>query len=119
MATPAALSSDAGFPMSDGLSRNARSRRGQPSSSSAVGRPRGPPSESLGAASDDEHNEGFEDDQVPNRRPADSQNIPRVEDKLGVLVQKHFEDFIEGYNAGPCMYLSSPNTLTFLVSSSL
>ncbi|PSR90617.1 MCM2/3/5 family-domain-containing protein [Coniella lustricola] len=101
MATPGALSSDAGFPMSDGLSRNARPRRGQPPSSSAGGRPRGPPSESMGAQSDEERTEGFEDDQVPNRRPADSQNIPRVEDKLGVLVQKHFEDFIDGYIEDP------------------
>lgn len=90
------MSSDAGFPMSSGASRAPRRGADAPSSS-AAGRPRGPPSESLGAASDDEGNEGFEDDQIPNRRPADAQNIPKVEDKLGVLVQKHFEDFIEGY----------------------
>lgn len=103
MATAAAMSSDAGFPMSDGPSRTPRQRRGNPSSSSLGGRPRGPPSESNGAPSDDEGNEGFEDDQIPNRRPADTQNIPKVEDKLGVLVQKHFEDFIEGYASAPIL----------------
>lgn len=101
MATAATASSEAGFPMSDGPSRTTRQRRGNPSSSSLGGRPRGPPSESNGAPSDDEGNEGFEDDQIPNRRPADTQNIPKVEDKLGVLVQKHFEDFIEGFIEDP------------------
>lgn len=90
------MSSDAGLPMSDGLARPSRPIRANPSSSSTGGRPRGPPTESLGAPSDDEGNEGFEDDQIPNRRPTDAQNIPKVEDRLGVLVQKHFEDFIEG-----------------------
>lgn len=90
------MSSDAGFPMSSGASRTPRRGANAPSSS-AGGRPRGPPSESLGAPSDDEAHEGFEDDQIPNRRPTDVQNIPKVEDKLGVLVQKHFEDFIDGY----------------------
>lgn len=102
MAATAPMSSDAGFPMSDGPSRTPRQRRANPSSSSLGGRPRGPPSESIGAPSDGEdNNEGFEDDQVPNRRPFDAQNIPKVEDKLGVLVQKHFEDFIEGYDRDP------------------
>lgn len=98
MATPATVSSDAGLPMSDGASRAPRQRRANPSSSSLGGRPRGPPSESVGAQSDGEDNEGFEDDQVPKGRPIDTHNIPKVEDKLGVLVQKHFEDFIEGYD---------------------
>ncbi|KAI7786243.1 minichromosome maintenance protein 6 [Diaporthe eres] len=101
MATAAAVSSDAGFPMSDGPSRTPKQRRGNPSSSSLGGRPRGPPSESNGTPSDDEGNEGFEDDLIPNRRPADTQNIPKVEDKLGVLVQKHFQDFIEGFIEDP------------------
>ncbi|KAF3767525.1 DNA replication licensing factor [Cryphonectria parasitica EP155] len=101
MAATAAMSSDAGFPMSDGLSRTPRQRRANAPSSSAAGRPRGPPSESLGATSDDEGNDGFEDDQIPNKRPGDTQNIPKVEDKLGVLVQKHFEDFIEGFIEDP------------------
>ena len=83
--------------MSDGLARGGltpRQRGGQPSSSAA--RPRAPPSESLGAPSDDE-GEGFADDQVPVRsRPTDVANIPRVEDRIGLLIQEHFENFIEG-----------------------
>lgn len=98
MAAVAPMSSDAGFPMSDGPSRTPRQRRSDLPSSSLAGRPRGPPSESLGARSDDDAAEGFEDDQIPGRRPTDAQNIPRVEDKLGVLIAKHFEDFIEGYD---------------------
>ncbi|KAH8912507.1 MCM-domain-containing protein [Coniochaeta sp. PMI_546] len=95
----AAASSDAGFMMSDGLSRTAHSRQRPPSSS--AGRPRAPPSESMGAPSDDE-GEGFEDDQVPNRsRPTDTANIPRVEDKIGLLIQEHFENFIEGFIEAP------------------
>lgn len=91
------MSSDPGFLMSDGPSRATRPYRAAPPSSSAGGgRPRGPPSESLGAPSDDEGNEGFEDDQIPGRRPTDAQNIPKVEDRVGVLVQRHFEEFIEG-----------------------
>lgn len=93
------MSSDPGFPMSDAASRTSRQRRSDLPSSSQAGRPRGPPSESLGARSDDDAAEAFEDDQIPGRRPADVQNIPTVEDKLGVLVAKHFEDFIEGYDA--------------------
>lgn len=78
---------------SDGLSRTPRPGR-LPSSSS--GRPAAPPSESLGALSDGEA-EGFADDQVPVRaRPTDPANIPRVEDKIGLLIQEHFENFIEG-----------------------
>jgi len=50
----------------------------------------------MGAPSDDE-GEGFADDQVPVRaRPTDIANIPRVEDKIGLLIQEHFESFIEG-----------------------
>ncbi|KAK0645490.1 MCM2/3/5 family-domain-containing protein [Cercophora newfieldiana] len=101
MATPMA-SSDAGFMMSDGFAMGAatpRQRGGHPSSS--AGRPRAPPSESLGAPSDDE-GEGFADDQVPVRsRPTDVTNIPRVEDKIGLLIQEHFENFIEGYVEAP------------------
>ncbi|KAM7193163.1 MCM2/3/5 family domain containing protein [Naviculisporaceae sp. PSN 640] len=97
-----APSSDAGFMMSDGLARGAatpRPRQFQPSSS--AGRPRAPPSESLGAPSDDE-GEGFADDQVPVRaRPADISNIPKVEDKIGLLIQEHFENFIDGYIEAP------------------
>lgn len=91
MATP----SDSGFLMSD-TSRVAtpRARQGQRGSSA---RPRGPPSESLGAPSDDEA-EGFADDQIPGRRRrGDNSNIPRVEDRIGITVQEHFENFIEEY----------------------
>ncbi|OIW32096.1 MCM-domain-containing protein [Coniochaeta ligniaria NRRL 30616] len=99
MAATMAASSDAGFMMSDGLSRIAGSRQRPPSSS--AGRPRAPPSESMGAPSDDE-GEGFEDDQIPNRsRPTDTANIPRVEDKIGLLIQEHFENFIEGFIEAP------------------
>jgi DNA replication licensing factor MCM6 len=95
-----AVSSDAGLMMSDGFGRTAatpRRRPGQPSSS--TGRPRAPPSESLGAPSDDE-GEGFADDQVPVRsRPTDAATIPRVEDKIGLLIQEHFENFLEGYGS--------------------
>ncbi|KAK0627808.1 MCM2/3/5 family-domain-containing protein [Immersiella caudata] len=96
-------SSDAGFMMSDGFamgSATPRHRGGQPSSS--AGRPRAPPSESLGAPSDDE-GEGFADDQIPGARarPTDVANIPRVEDKIGLLIQEHFENFIEGYVETP------------------
>ncbi|KAK4229921.1 putative DNA replication licensing factor mcm6 [Podospora fimiseda] len=96
MATPTATSSDAGLFMSDGPSRTPRARQQQSS-----GRPRAPPSESLGAASDDE-GEGFADDQVPVRaRPTDPANIPRVEDSIGRMVQEHFEKFIEGFIETP------------------
>lgn len=96
MSTPRALSSDAGFMMSDGLSRGGATPRQRGLPSSSAGRPRAPPSESLGAPSDDE-GAGFEDDQVPARtRPTDITTIPRVEDKIGLLIQEHFENFIEG-----------------------
>ncbi|KAK1751968.1 MCM2/3/5 family-domain-containing protein [Echria macrotheca] len=98
MATPAPMSSDPGFMMSDGMSRTPRQRI----PSSSAGRPRAPPSESLAAPSDDE-GEGFADDQVPNqsRRPTNVASIPRVEDKIGLLIQEHFENFIEGYIEAP------------------
>jgi len=95
MATP----SDSGFLMSD-TSRVAtpRARQGQRGSSA---RPRGPPSESLGAPSDDEA-EGFADDQIPGRRRrGDNSNIPRVEDRIGITVQEHFENFIEEFIEAP------------------
>jgi DNA replication licensing factor MCM6 len=99
MATPMAASSDGAHLMSDGLGLHSNAatprQRGH-----AAGRPRAPPSESLGAPSDDE-GEGFADDQVPVRtRPTDATNIPRVEDKIGLLIQDNFETFIEGY--APC-----------------
>jgi DNA replication licensing factor MCM6 len=91
-----APSSDAGFMMSDALSRTGATpkRPLHPSSSSA--RPRGPPSENLGAPSDDE-GDGFADDQVPrSSRAQDPTTIPKVEDRIGLLIQEHFEAFIEG-----------------------
>ncbi|KAL2145659.1 hypothetical protein VTI28DRAFT_6534 [Corynascus sepedonium] len=99
MATSAVASSDAGFMTSDGPgSRTPRAGR-LPGSSS--GRPAVPPSESLGALSDGEA-EGFADDQVPVRaRPTDPANIPRVEDKIGLIIQESFEAFIEGYIETP------------------
>ncbi|KAF5635076.1 minichromosome maintenance 6 [Fusarium sp. NRRL 52700] len=99
MATP---SSDAGFMMSDAPSRAAptpRRNMGFPSSSSA--RPRGPPSENMGAPSDDE-GDGFADDQVPrSSRIPNSTEISRVEDRIGLLVQEHFESFIENFAEDP------------------
>lgn len=96
MATPG---SDAGgFMMSDAISRAGtatprHNNYGYPSSS--AGRPRGPPSEVTGAPSDDE-GDGFADDQVPrSSRLPDASDIPRVEDRIGLLVQEHFESFIQ------------------------
>lgn len=92
-----APSSDVGYMASDAPSLAPAAQKrplGPPSSSSA--RPRGPPSENLGAPSDDE-GDGFADDQVPrSSRIPDATSIPRVEDRIGSLVQEHFEAFIEG-----------------------
>lgn len=92
MSRAMAPSSDAGFMTSDGPARTPRAGR-LPSSSA---RAPAPPSDSLGALSDGE-GEGFADDEVPVRaRPTDPANIPRVEDKIGLIIQDHFERFIEG-----------------------
>ncbi|KAI1498159.1 MCM-domain-containing protein [Biscogniauxia marginata] len=98
MATP----SDAGFIMSDAPSRaggaTPKQRQFQRGSSA---RPRGPPSESLAAPSDDE-GDGFADDQIPGRpRRRDPANVPRVEDRIGITVQEHFENFIEEFIEDP------------------
>ncbi|KEY66613.1 hypothetical protein S7711_01907 [Stachybotrys chartarum IBT 7711] len=96
-----AMSSEAGYMMSDALSRPASTPRpgGFPSSSSA--RPRGPPSENYGAPSED-GGDGFADDQVPrSSRTLDKADIPRVEDRIGLLVQEHFETFIESFVEDP------------------
>ncbi|VUC20154.1 unnamed protein product [Clonostachys rosea] len=95
-----AASSEAGFPMSDALSRGgATPRRGFPSSSSA--RPRGPPSENTGAASEFD-GDGFADDQVPrSSRIPDAANIPKIDDRIGMIVQEHFEQFLEGFAEDP------------------
>lgn len=79
---------------SDSARRMPRAGR-LPSSSS--GRPPVPPSESLGLSDGEGEGEGFADDQVPVRaRPTDPANIPRVEDKIGLIIQDHFQRFIEG-----------------------
>ncbi|KAI1383652.1 MCM-domain-containing protein [Hypoxylon trugodes] len=91
MATP----SDAGF-LSDAPSRPATTPK-QRSFRGSSARPRGPPSESLAAPSDDE-GDGFADDQIPSRtRRRDPAAIPRVEDRIGITVQEHFENFIEEF----------------------
>ncbi|KAI0019491.1 MCM-domain-containing protein [Xylariomycetidae sp. FL0641] len=97
MATP----SDAGFLMSDAPSRSGgpagtpRERQG------SSGRPRAPLSESIAAPSDDE-GDGFADDQIPGRtRRRDPSTIPRVEDRIGITVQEHFENFIEDFIEEP------------------
>jgi DNA replication licensing factor MCM6 len=93
-----AASSDAGYLMSDAPSRAAATpRRGNAFPSSSSARPRGPPSENTGAASDF-GGDGFADDQVPrSSRIPEAANIPKVEDRIGIIVQEHFEQFIEGY----------------------
>ncbi|KAI1188064.1 MCM2/3/5 family-domain-containing protein [Nemania serpens] len=97
MATP----SDAGF-MSDAPSGPAMTPRASQYQRGASARPRAPPSESLAAPSDDE-GEGFADDQIPGRirRQNDPSTIPRVEDRIGITVQEHFESFIEEYIEDP------------------
>ncbi|OHE94048.1 MCM2/3/5 family protein [Colletotrichum orchidophilum] len=97
-----APSSDAGLLMSDAPSRSAATpKRSFMPSSSVGGRPRAPPSESMGAQSEDEA-EGFADDQVPRgSRIPDAANIPRVEDRIGLMVQDHFETFIETFVEEP------------------
>ncbi|KAI0165019.1 MCM2/3/5 family-domain-containing protein [Xylariaceae sp. FL1272] len=99
MATP----SDTGAMMSDAPSQGAattpKHRQFQRGSSA---RPRAPMSESLAAPSDDE-GDGFADDQIPGRtrRGNDPSTIPRVEDRIGITVQDHFENFIEEYIEDP------------------
>lgn len=89
-----ATSSDAGIIMSDAPSRTPRNRQNSRTGSSSA-RPRAPPSESLAAPSDDEA-EGFADDQIPGRaRRGGAQEVSRVEDRIGLTVQEHFENFIE------------------------
>ncbi|KAI1452765.1 MCM-domain-containing protein [Annulohypoxylon moriforme] len=97
MATP----SDSGMLMSDAPSRGAATPRARPFNRGSSARPRGPPSESLAAPSDDEA-DGFADDQIPSRtRRRDPATIPRVEDRIGITVQEHFETFIEEFIEDP------------------
>lgn len=84
---------DANIPSASSINGNHKQRSIHRGSSA---RPRGPPSESLAPQSDDE---GFADDQVPlstnrPRNPLD-RPVPRVEDKVGLVVQEHFERFLE------------------------
>ena len=110
MATPtAATPSDSGFMTSDGP--QARTPRASRLPGSSSGRPAAPPSESIAGLSDGE-GEGFADDQVPVRaRPTDPANIPRVEDKIGLIIQESFEHFIEGCVLGAAV-VAPPLTLT-------
>lgn len=91
MTTP----NDTGFQMSDASSSVPQGRQIKFPSSSSSARPRGPPSENLGVASDDE-GDAFADDHVPrSSRHVNTASIPRVEDRVGLLVQEHFQSFIE------------------------
>ncbi|KAI1413799.1 MCM-domain-containing protein [Hypoxylon sp. FL1857] len=93
MATP----SDSGMLMSDAPSRAPATPKQRQFNRGSSARPRGPPSESLAAPSDDEA-DGFADDQIPSRtRRRDPATIPRVEDRIGLTVQEHFENFIEEF----------------------
>ncbi|KAG6064482.1 hypothetical protein E4U32_000183 [Claviceps aff. humidiphila group G2b] len=93
MTTP----NDTGFQMSDASSSVPQGRQIKFPSSSSSARPRGPPSENLGVASDDE-GDAFADDHVPrSSRHVNTASIPRVEDRVGLLVQEHFQSFIESF----------------------
>ncbi|KAL7821093.1 MCM2/3/5 family domain-containing protein [Trichoderma gracile] len=104
MATPAEPS----LMMSDGLAP--RRPGGFPSSSSA--RPRGPPSENMGTPRDDYgEGDGFADDQLPrSSRIPDAASIPKVEDRIGLLVQDHFEGFIENFIEDPLSSGAPPSS---------
>ncbi|RYC57144.1 hypothetical protein CHU98_g9061 [Xylaria longipes] len=108
MATP----SDAGYAMSDAASAPATTPRARQYQRGSSARPRAPPSESLAAPSDDE-GEGFADDQIPDhirRRRNDASTIPRVEDRIGITVQEHFENFIEEYIEDPVASGQQPSS---------
>jgi DNA replication licensing factor MCM6 len=52
----------------------------------------------MGGAPSDDEGDGFADDQVPrSSRINNTAEISRVEDRIGLLVQEHFESFIEKY----------------------
>ncbi|KAJ4857497.1 MCM2/3/5 family domain-containing protein [Trichoderma breve] len=105
MATPG----DSNFMMSDGLAPQRRPG-GFPSSSST--RPRGPPSENMGTPRDDYGDaDGFADDQLPrSSRIPDAASIPKVEDRIGMLVQEHFEGFIENFAEAPLSSGAPPSS---------
>ncbi|KAH8808698.1 MCM2/3/5 family-domain-containing protein [Xylogone sp. PMI_703] len=71
--------------------------RPRPAQRGSSARPRGPPSESVGPVSDDE---GFADDQIPtnlNQRRKDGRPVPKVEDSIGIFVQRNFEEFLDEF----------------------
>ncbi|KAG9243951.1 MCM2/3/5 family-domain-containing protein [Calycina marina] len=91
--------------MSDAVSDVGRSSRsGTPATVRARqrgSRPGGPPSESAGHQSDDE---GYTDDTVPTGRgrpKSSNRSIKRVDDSVGIAVQKAFEEFLEEYVEEP------------------
>jgi DNA replication licensing factor MCM6 len=44
----------------------------------------------------DEAADGFGEDEIPrSSRAMGADSVPKVEDKVGLLVQEHFENFIE------------------------
>ena len=52
----------------------------------------------MGGAPSDDEGDQFADDQVPrSSRINNTAEISRVEDRIGLLVQEHFESFIEKY----------------------
>ncbi|PFH58808.1 hypothetical protein XA68_13176 [Ophiocordyceps unilateralis] len=86
-------SSEVGYLMSDAPSPAAPPNRNPAFPPSSA-----PLSEGLGAPSDD----GFADDQVPqSSRAPDASHISRVEDRVGLLVKDHFEEFIENFVEAP------------------
>ncbi|RDL39970.1 DNA helicase [Venustampulla echinocandica] len=100
-----AIDSDAGPGSSTaGTPRASQTLRG----SSA--RPRGPPSESVAPLSDDE---GFADDQIPTgtgRPRRKDRAVPRVVDRVGLVVQSRFEDFLESYVEEPSSSGAPPSS---------
>ncbi|KAL8410956.1 hypothetical protein RB596_000565 [Gaeumannomyces avenae] len=107
VATPMSMAatprSDFGYMMSDAAPRSSGARR--------PGRPRAPPSESNGHPSDDE-GDGFADDQVPNRARRPDQVIPRVEDRVGLAIQDHFQNFIEQFTEDPSSSAPTSSAVT-------
>ncbi|ATY65848.1 DNA replication licensing factor mcm6 [Cordyceps militaris] len=96
------LSSEAGYMMSDAPSV-AANRRNQSLPTSARARPLGPASPGFGAPSDD-GTEGFADDQMPRTARSNGQgHIPRVQDRIGVLVQDAFASFVERFVEEPVL----------------
>ncbi len=62
--------------------------------SSSAARPVAPLSDNVSAH--EETAEGFVEDEIPrSSRAQASDAVPKVEDKLGLFVQEHFEAFIE------------------------